>query len=154
MYLQDFVLVDASFDDVAEFVADLDSGFEHWLDAALRENGELALGPRWKWPSVAVDLEVDPPLIGVESVLLSFTWRATAVTALVPEMRAEIALHAFGTGQTHAQFRGRYTPPLAAAGRLLDNAGLHRVAEMTVRLVLERFDRALTRSLNRTSLEP
>ncbi len=48
-----------------------------------------------------------------------------------------------GPGLTHLAFRGSYEPPLGAVGRFMDRALLHRVAELTVKNLVDRLAAAI-----------
>lgn len=152
MFIQDFVDVEASFDAVLESMEAHQVDLVTWIERALERGDEIVVGPGRGWPSVVVDLTVGETIAGVDSVAVPLEWTAKNASTLIPAMTAEIALYPISDGLTHVQFRGRYQPPLARAGRLMDAAGLHRIAELTVRSVLYRFKEAIEEDLLATNL--
>lgn len=151
MFIQDFVEVEASFDAVLKSMEAHQVDLVTWIERAMERGDQIVVGPGKGWPSVAVDLTLGETVVGVDSVSLPLEWTSKSASTLIPAMTAEIALHSISDGLTHVQFRGRYQPPLAKAGRLLDAAGLHRVAEMTVRSILSRFKEAIETDLLTTN---
>jgi hypothetical protein len=93
--------------------------------------------------SAPITLEVGEPVVGLETVTIPMSWRASAAAQLFPEMRAEVVLSPLGATTTHLEFRGSYLPPLDGFGALLDRIAFHRLAESTVRGFLERLTAAL-----------
>lgn len=143
MFVQDFVEIEAPFESVAKLMSGIEPELRIWAETAIRRGEELAVGPSGSWTAMPVELYVGEAIIGTESLVVPIEWEAKAATALFPKMTAELALHPVGDSVTHAQFRGRYEPPLRVAGRMLDAAGMHRLAETTVRNLMVRFKRAV-----------
>lgn len=71
-------------------------------------------------------------------VLIPISWRAAEATELFPRMEADLMLAPMGASITQLSICGRYTPPLAGLGQLLDRALLHRIAEATINDFLAR----------------
>lgn len=151
MFIQDFVEVEAGFDAVLLSMDIHQKDLVTWVEKALERGDELVVGPGPGWPAMSVDLIVGEAVVGKDTVALPVEWTVKSARGLMPSMAAEIALHAVADGWTHVQFRGRYQPPLAKAGRLIDAAGMHRIAEMTVRSVLVRLRDAIESDLVATA---
>lgn len=66
------------------------------------------------------------------------SWRATGPDRLFPQLDADLEVAALGRGRTQLSISARYRPPMGAAGRALDRALLHRVAEATIKDFLDR----------------
>lgn len=143
MFVQDFVEIEAPFESVAQLMTGIEPELKIWAETAIRRGEELAVGPSGAWTAIPVDLFVGEAITGTESLVIPIEWEAKAASALFPKMTAELAIHPVGENVTHAQFRGRYEPPLRVAGRMLDAAGMHRLAETTVRNLMVRFKRAV-----------
>lgn len=114
-----------------------------WAEAAYRRGETLAVGPGDGVLTVSVALEVGEPIRGASGSTIPLTWRAAGATSLFPMMEAELVLTPLGPELTHVTFRGSYDPPLAGLGAVLDRIALHRVAESTVRVFLQRLAAAL-----------
>ncbi len=142
MFVQDFVEIEAPYRQVAMLMSGLAPELHIWAETAIRKGEELALGPHGSWTAVPIELYIGERITGTDSMIIPIEWEAKAATALFPKMTAELALHAVGD-HTHVQFRGRYVPPMRVAGRILDSAGMHRLAETTVRNLMNRFKRAV-----------
>jgi len=148
MFVQDFVEIEAPFESVARLMTGIEPELRIWAETAIRRGEELAVGPSGAWTAMPVELYVGEPMHGTESLVIPIEWEAKSAAALFPKMTAELALHPVGETVTHAQFRGRYEPPMRVAGRVLDAAGLHRLAETTVRNLMVRFKRAVDLELD------
>jgi hypothetical protein len=69
---------------------------------------------------------------------LPMTWRATGTDRLFPQLEADLEVAALGPDRTQLSISAQYRPPLGAAGRVIDRALLHRVAEATIKDFLDR----------------
>lgn len=139
MLVHYFVDIDLPMARVEEGIRRCLGELDGWAADAYRKGEEvrarigLSAGPLTK----EVVLELGEPTRGSESVTYPVSWRATGAATLFPTMDAEIVLAPMGAESTHLTFQGRYQPPLAAVGYLLDRAALHRVAEATVKYLVD-----------------
>jgi hypothetical protein len=75
--------------------------------------------------------------------LIPLTWAPQRASAFLPDLEGDLELAAVGPRWTQLALSGRYHPPLGAPGRLGDRAVMHRVAEATVRDLVERIGGAI-----------
>jgi len=85
-----------------------------------------------------VELEIKNRSVAPDQVVLAVSWTATGTTALFPRMEADLKLEPLGPGETQLSFEGSYEPPLGAPGAVLDRWALHRVAEASVKNLVDR----------------
>ncbi len=132
--------------------AEVESAALHTLDGlpgaaevAYREGEELRaqLGVGNGSVAKTVRLHVGAPVRGERQTVIPLRWEATGTSGLFPRMDAELVLNDLGPGLTHLAFRGSYDPPLGPVGRFLDRAILHRVAELTVKNLVDRLAAAI-----------
>jgi hypothetical protein len=116
-----------------------------WAATAYREGEQvrarIGFGPGPL--SKTVEMIIGDPMHGTETVTYPIVWRASGSAGLFPSMDAELVLAAMGPDRTHITFQGRYEPPLEAVGKFIDRAAMHRVAESTVRHLVERIAASL-----------
>ncbi len=145
MLVQYFFEVDLPLEEVESRVAARHDDLGVWAEAAYHRGEEtgLAVGLAPGPLSKRVELEIGEPIRATNSVTVPMTWKAVGSTRLFPTMEAELVLSPMGPNSTHVRFQGRYQPPLAPIGKILDRAALHRVAEITVRNLMERLAEAL-----------
>jgi hypothetical protein len=144
-----YVDVDRSLEEV-ERKLDVSRGdLGAWAAAAYREGEQvrarIGFGPGPL--SKTVEMIIGDPMHGTETVTYPIVWRASGPVGLFPSMDAELVLAAMGPDRTHITFQGRYEPPLEAVGKLIDRAAMHRVAESTVRHLVERLAASLENGL-------
>jgi len=136
--------VDASLSMVEKSLDDVRSNLEEWADIAYREGEQLRsrVGPT---ESLAHDVKLSIGMaeIHMSGLVYPIHWTATGARLLFPELNADLILSKAGSGQTTLTLRGTYKPPLGALGRLVDRAGLGRVAEATVVDWMDRLADAL-----------
>ena len=89
---------------------------------------EIVLGEAMQFPSKTV---------------LPMSWRPVGGETLFPSLDADIEVAALGPNRTHLSISARYQPPLGVMGRVIDSALLHRVAEATLKDVLDRAGQAM-----------
>ena len=110
---------------------------------AYREGEEIRLriGPRSHHSATAktVSLRADAPIQDRSSIRVPLYWEATGTSGLFPTMTADIALVQLGDQLTKIRFEGTYEPPLGALGRLLDRTLMHRIAELSVKGLVDRI---------------
>ena len=143
MLVSDFVHIDRPFPAVRDELA---AEGRAWLAdsavAAYAEGEQLslrvfsAIGPVRL--SKRVWAELGEPAVRPDRVTQPLCWRATGATGLFPSMEAEIDITPMGEGLTSISFHGSYVPPLGPMGRGADRMLLHRVAEASVRALLDR----------------
>jgi hypothetical protein len=73
----------------------------------------------------------------------SLRWTASGHPGLFPALDADIEVAPLGADRAQLAMSARYTPPLGAVGRTIDRALLSRVAEATVKDVLDRVADAI-----------
>jgi hypothetical protein len=70
---------------------------------------------------------------------VALRWEATGVTGdLFPVLDAQLTLAPDGAARSRLELVGSYRPPLGPAGAALDRAIMGRVAEATIRTLVER----------------
>jgi len=94
--------------------------------------------------STSVELRVGQPIRFPSRTVLPVSWRPTSMQRLIPSLDADIELAELGPERTQLSISARYTPPLGSLGRALDRALLHRVAEATVKDLLDRVAERLS----------
>ncbi len=127
---------------VAERVlGDLLAGLPEVADVAYRHGEELRarVGPRDGRIAKTIRLDVGEPVRGEGQVRVPLAWEATGTPGIFPRMEASLIVSAMGPETTHLAFQGTYRPPMGALGRALDRAGLHRVAEASVKAFVDRL---------------
>jgi hypothetical protein len=86
-----------------------------------------------------VRLQAGTPIRERSSIRIPLSWAATGTPRLFPKMTADLMMVPLGDQLTQIRFEGVYQPPLGAVGRMLDRAILHRVAEMSVKDLVDRI---------------
>lgn len=142
MFVYYFAAIAAGeFADVERAALEALDGLPGAADVAYREGEDLRaqLGLNGRPVAKTVRLEVGAPLRGERQTLVPMRWEATGASGLFPRMDAELVLAEMGPGLTHLAFRGSYEPPLGPVGRFMDRALLHRLAELTVKSLVDRL---------------
>ena len=149
MLVSDFVQIDRPFPAVRDDLATAGPG---WLAnsaiAAYQEGEQLllrvfsTLGPVRLSKRVWAELGV--PVVRPDRITQPLCWRASGATGLFPSMEAELDITPMGETLTSISFHGSYVPPLGPVGRGADRMLLHRLAEASVRALLDRVARHLT----------
>lgn len=116
------------------------------LEAASAEGAAVLVrvgpgGPAWLGKTVAARL--GPPEGTGDTLTIALAWEATGPTGLFPRFEGELRLSPLDPERAELVLTGRYRPPLGAAGQVLDEALLTRVARATLRSLLRRVARAL-----------
>ena len=143
MYVKSSVNVDSPIREaIAAFVARQDTWFPHRLEQA-------GAGSTRQLAAVGFEVAGFPIAKRVEVILeplerrpdwlrQRIEWRPVgAAAALLPTLRGEIHLEPRTFNDTRITLTGGYDPPLGAAGRLIDAAAMHHVAEATFKDLLE-----------------
>lgn len=160
MFVQEVVLVDCPFEDVARR---LESRLDLLLATAAEETtaaGEAAgfdgglllkVAPA-SWPEAlgkTVALQAGPLRRQPSSLLVALSWEPTTAASLFPRLDADIEVAPCGTSETSLTLRGRYEPPAGPLGRRVDQLLLHRLAESTVRAFLANIADELDPTISR-----
>jgi len=94
--------------------------------------------------TTAVELRVGQAIRFPSRTVLPVSWRPASLRSLIPSLDADVELGELGPGRTQLSISARYTPPLGSLGRVVDRALLHRVAEATVKDLLDRVAERLS----------
>ena len=89
-------------------------------------------------PAKSVLLHVGQARIRRDGTAFPLTWKATGPTILFPRMQADLVVAAIGTQSTSLVFEGTYEPPFGFVGGAFDRLVMNRVAEMTVKIWVDR----------------
>ncbi|MDA8398943.1 MAG: hypothetical protein M0008_02670 [Actinomycetota bacterium] len=153
MFIHDFVHVRLSCDAAKARIA-ADRG--HWIDqlatAASDDGGALrlkvgpALGPSEPMIGKEVHCKLGDPRDHGDGFVVPLEWEATGIPGLFPRLEGDLEIAPLGSEGSQISLVGRYDPPLGRAGRLLNSALGHRVAEATIRSFLLRLASALDAS--------
>lgn len=143
MFLRYFLELPSPFEDVEASLLD-EPGT--WVPGLLRDaedRGERLLADvGFDLETGRIDKQVEvqfgTPYRIPSKTLLPMSWRATGPDRLFPQLDADLEVAALGHSRTQLSISARYRPPLGAAGRALDRALLHRVAEATIKDFLDR----------------
>jgi carbon monoxide dehydrogenase subunit G len=141
--VSDFAQIDRPFEAVREeLVASGSAWLGDSLVAAYEEGERLslkvssAIGPLRVSKRVWAELgEMD---LKPDRITQPLRWRAAGTTGLFPAMVADLEITPMGATMTSINFMGRYVPPLGPLGREVDRVLLHRLAQASVRALLER----------------
>jgi len=128
---------------LVEFVA-----AEGLQDVSVRAFGEgrsLLLRAGVRGISKEVLVQALPAYMNDDTLVLPLRWVATGPGgAMFPQLDANLEITPAGAAAADLTIEGAYRPPLGVIGSTLDRVALHRVAEATVRALLQRLARALT----------
>jgi hypothetical protein len=94
-----------------------------------------------------VEVVVGSPVALTSKVILPLAWRPTSASGLLPSMDADLELAPLGADACQLAMNARYEPPLRGLGKALDQALLHRVAEATVKDLLDRIGELVRRDM-------
>ena len=137
--------VDLGIAEVESRLLDIRRNLEQWADVAYRRGEQLStkVGPS---PGIAkeVSLEIGMPQILKSGIAYPVKWRAPGATMLFPELVGDLVLSKQGANSTRLTLNGTYEPPLGFVGRVADRAGLHNVADATVKHWLDQLIEALS----------
>lgn len=89
-------------------------------------------------PAKEVLLNVGQARIRRDGLAFPVTWRATGPTMLFPRMQADLVVSPIDEGSTSVVFEGTYEPPLGFVGGAFDRLVMNRLAEMTVKIWVDR----------------
>ena len=156
MFVYYYVYLGLPFEDIEGRILGLIDGFEDWAGAAYREGEELraTLGPGHGGDLLAktVRIRVGEPVRGTAETAIPLVWEATGTPGLFPKMEADLVIAALGPELSQVALRGTYEPPLGILGRALDRTLLHRLAEASVKGLVDRIAHAVAE--NATASRP
>jgi hypothetical protein len=134
-----------------------------WLDGVSQDaysegiSGLLRVGPFGRVPGLSkqVRLQLLEPVPHDDELILPIRWEATgAMTRLFPVLDANLALARAADGRAVLRLAGSYRPPLDGVGVELDQLALHRVADATIRALLQRIAGTLDETAASEKLGP
>jgi hypothetical protein len=145
MFVQYFGVVERPFAEVDAALADVASGLDESANVAYRRGEGLIASIGIGGAAIAkeVHLAVGEFIRREDTTSVPLAWTATGTPAMFPTMEADLTITALGAGLTQVAFQGRYKPPLGALGRMVDEAVLHRFAEVSVKDFVDRVVAAL-----------
>jgi hypothetical protein len=143
MFVRSHVDLDLPFE---EAEASLLGAPEAWLPGLLRDaegrGHELLAEVGFAVDDRRIDREVEialgKPYRSGTATRIPLTWSATTSRRLFPRLEGDIEVAALGPSRSQLSMEARYRPPLALVGRALDRVLLHRVAEGTIRDLVDR----------------
>lgn len=148
MFLQYFGYVPRPLAEIEGLLPDLGAHFEGWAAGSYREGEALrtriGVDRRQKLVAKTVTLSAGPPVRSPSALRIPLSWVATGTPGLFPTMTADLVLARLDGELTQVKLEGTYQPPLGTVGRLLDQAVLHRIAEASVKNLVDRIVAALT----------
>jgi hypothetical protein len=115
------------------------------VDASKRLIAELAIQIGRARAAREVEVEVTPPTIFPDRSEIFISWKAASMPSLFPELRGLFKLAVVDAGRSRLSFEASYEPPERLAGKLGDQALMHRIAEASVREFVLRTADALGR---------
>lgn len=149
MFIYYFVLIDRPRQAVEDAVLDRLGGLGEFAKEAYREGERMRIGPAPHALTKKVELKViAPPHHWPQETWIPISWRASGIPSLFPRMEADIVIAAVGSDLTQLALRGSYVTPLAGLGRVIDGVLLHRLAEATVKMFVERLAGSVRRDLD------
>jgi hypothetical protein len=78
---------------------------------------------------------------------VALAWDAVRAAALFPSMEAELSAWPLSSAETQLEVEGLYRPPLGPVGSAIDAALLHRIAEASVKRLLDDLVEQLRREI-------
>lgn len=152
VFVSDFVYVHGESEVLAERL--LAAGCEDgsgWLAPIAIEAASGAQGPKVKVGAGSVLAKAVRVELGVARrhglcVLVPMTWEATGIARAFPRLEADLELAPLGVDECRLGLTGRYRIPLGVVGSVANAAGLHRLAEITMRRFLAQVAEALEAS--------
>jgi hypothetical protein len=93
-----------------------------------------------------VSIEVGQAVHMPSKTLVPIRWKATGAGGLFPSLDADLEIGALGSDRTQVAISARYAPPLGALGRTVDRTVMFRVAEATMKDLLDNVALALTQN--------
>lgn len=141
MFVYHFAHVHEPFAFVERRVLEMIPGLAGWASEAYREGEALRLkvGPGGGIAKEVLLELLGDPVRGESETSIAVAWRATGPSALFPRLQADIVVATVGPELTQISLRGSYSVPMGSIGRALDRVVLHRIAEATVNVFIDRI---------------
>ena len=145
-FLKYYTHLESGFSELAPIFTENHVSLNEWGVDAYREGEGLTarIGVGAGLVAKTVDLHIEDRRASADKVVLSISWTATGPTALFPRMDADLILEPLGPELSQLSLQGSYTPPFGAPGLVLDRWVLHRVAEASVKNLVDRVALALS----------
>ncbi len=148
MFIKYYTQLERAFPELASAFTAQELSLNEWATDAYRDGERLTAriglgGVEAPLVAKTVELHLEDRYASTDRVNLSISWTATGPTALFPRMDADLMIQPLGPDLTQLSFQGSYTPPFGVAGVLLDRWVLHRVAEASVKNLVDRVAKAL-----------
>jgi hypothetical protein len=140
-----------SYVDVARPIEELEiemaAGVENWLpDMARGANGagekllsELGFNLGNRRIGRKITIEIGAPRAAAGVFFLPIRWRSATEAGLFPTLDGVLEVASLGETRSLLGLSADYQPPLGLIGKIADRALFHRVAEVTVKDLLERI---------------
>jgi hypothetical protein len=142
-----FAHLDLPFEEVDGRIRQMLDELSGWADAAYRHGEELRarVGPGGSRPVFAktVTLDIGRPAGPPGQTTIPLAWSATGATGLFPRMSADLTIARLGPDMTQLGFNGSYEPPGGVVGQAVNEALLHRIAESSVKGLVDRIAAAI-----------
>ena len=122
-------------------------------DRGERLLAEVGFGERLR-VSKQVEISLGEPRRLGETLCVPISWRATGPSGLFPVLEGDLEVARLGEQRTQLAVSARYTPPLDGIGLIADRAVLHRVAESTVKDLLDQIGERLYSAPATQTLRP
>lgn len=140
MFVRYYTHLDRSFSDLAPVFSAQNLPLAERASDAYRDaeglTATISVGSRGALAKT-IELEIKDRYAGPDQVVLAMSWTATGATALFPRMEADLKIEPLGPALTQLSFEGSYQPPLGAPGAAMDRWALHRVAEASVKNLVD-----------------
>ena len=142
-FVQYFSEISKPFERIVDVLPEVLVRLDELGEDSYREGEELLVLIGYRTYKVAaakaVRLQAGTPIREQSSIRIPLSWAATGTPRLFPKMTADLMMFPLGDQLTQIRFEGVYQPPLGAVGRMLDRVILHRVAEMSVKDLVDRI---------------
>lgn len=148
MFIKYYTQLERAFPELASAFTAQELSLNEWATDAYRDGERLTAriglgGVEAPLVAKTVEFHLKERYASADRVSLSISWTATGPTALFPRMDADLMIQPLGPDLTQLSFQGSYTPPFGVAGVLLDRWVLHRVAEASVKNLVDHVAKAL-----------
>ena len=145
MFIYYYIHVERPFEETEPALLRMLPGLQGWADDAYRKGEHLQtwMGPRSGVLAKTVDVSVGSPARGAGETWIPIRWEATGTPSLFPSMDADLIVASVGESLTQVALRGTYRAPFGKVGEAMDRMVLHRVAEASVKTLLDRIGASL-----------
>jgi hypothetical protein len=145
MFIYYFIHVEHPFEETEPALLRMLPGLHGWADDAYRKGEHLqtCIGTRSRVLAKTVDVSVGSPSRGPGETWIPIRWEASGTPSLFPSMDADLIVATVGASLTQVALRGTYHAPFGKVGQAVDRMLLHRVAEASVKTLLDRIAASL-----------